>query len=368
MKKVLRKILIEALCLIGVMVLVVGGYVAYMSVQYYRIADNTPVETKNAQAGTLQQGKSYSVLTYNIGFGAYNHDFSFFMDEGEMKDGTKVQGKFARAQSKQIVLTNTQGAVAAAQKADADFNFFQEVDTNSTRSFHVNQYDSISSAFPPSSAALAVNFHSAYLFYPFSEPHGAVNSGILTLSKYKTDENVRRSYPVDSSFPTKFFDLDRCFLVTRVPVSNGKQLVLMNSHMSAYDAGGTIRKKQLALLNQVLKAERDKGNYVIAGGDMNHDIAGTIQHFPSEQKVPGWVFEFSNKDLTDGFRIVRASNANMVATCRSTDMAYTKGVNYTTVIDGFLVSDNIKATAENIDTDFTYSDHNPVKLTFQFAQ
>ncbi len=368
MKKVLKRFLIALLCIVGALILVVGGYVAYMSVMYYRIPDNTPVETKNGQSAVLQSGKSYSILTYNIGFGAYNHDFSFFMDEGEMKDGTKVKGRFGRAQSKQIVLTNTQGVMDTAQKADVDFAFFQEVDSGSTRSFHVNQYEAISSAFENSSSAYAVNFHSAYLFYPFNEPHGAVNSGILTLSKYKTDENVRRSYPVDNSFPTKFFDLDRCFLVTRVPVENGKELVLINSHMSAYDAGGIIRKKQLELLNQVLKTEQDKGNYVIAGGDMNHDIAGTIQHFPSQQKVPGWVFEFSDKDLTQGFRIVRAANADSVATCRSTDLPYTKGVNYTTVIDGFLVSDNIKATAENIDTDFTYSDHNPVKLTFQFAQ
>lgn len=368
MKKALKRFLIAILCIIGALVLAVGVYVAYMSVLYYRIPDNTPVETKNAQSAVLQPGKSYSVLTYNIGFGAYNHDFSFFMDEGEMKDGTKVKGKFGRAQSKQIVLTNTQGAMDTAEKADTDFAFFQEVDTDSTRSFHVNQYSSIISAFGKSSSAFAVNFHSAYLLYPFNEPHGAVNSGILTLSKYKTDENIRRSYPVDGSFPTKFFDLDRCFLVTRVPVEGGKELVLINSHMSAYDAGGIIRKKQLELLNQVLKTERDKGNYVIAGGDMNHDIAGTIQHFPTQQKVPRWVFEFSDKDLTQGFRIVRASNADSVPTCRSTDMAYTKGMNYTTVIDGFLVSDNVKATAENIDTDFTYSDHNPVKLTFQFAQ
>ena len=368
MKKALKRFFVVILCVIGALILVVGGYVAYMSLQYYRISDNIPVETKNVQSSVIQSEKNYSILTYNIGFGAYNHAFSFFMDEGEMKDGTKVQGKFGRAQSKQIVLANTQGAVGTAVKVNADFAFFQEVDTDSTRSFHVNQYDSIVSEFPKSSSAFAVNFHSAYLFYPFNEPHGAVNSGILTLSKYKTDENIRRSYPVDNSFPTKFFDLDRCFLITRVPVNSGKQLVLINSHMSAYDAGGIVRREQLKLLNQVLKAERDKGNYVIAGGDMNHDIAGTIQHFPSSQKVPGWVFEFSDKDLTEGFHIVRASNADSIPTCRSTDMAYTKGVNYTTVIDGFITSDNVKAAAENIDTDFEYSDHNPVKLTFQLTE
>ena len=44
------------------------------------------------------------------------------------------------------------------------------------------------------------------------------------------------------------------------------------------------------------------------------------------------------------------------------------GQDYTTVLDGFIVSDNIIATAENIDTNFAYSDHNPVKLTFRLGQ
>ena len=39
-------------------------------------------------------------------------------------------------------------------------------------------------------------------------------------------------------------------------------------------------------------------------------------------------------------------------------------MNFVTVVDGFLVSDNVEATAENIDTDFAYSDHNPVLLRF----
>lgn len=53
-----------------------------------------------------------------------------------------------------------------------------------------------------------------------------------------------------------------------------------------------------------------------------------------------------------------------MATCRSSDMPYQKGVNYTVILDGFIVSDNVEAVAENMDTDFTYSDHNPVKMTF----
>ena len=196
--------------------------------------------------------------------------------------------------------------------------------------------------------------------------HVKVLSGITTLSKYKIDSTTRRSFPVDNSFPNKFFDLDRCFILSRIPLSNGKELVLINLHMSAYDKGGTIRALQLAMLNAVLREEYDKGNYVIAGGDFNHDIADSLNLFATEQKVPEWVFVLTDNDLTENFSFAAAVNA---PTCRSTDMPYVKGSNYTVVIDGFIVSDNVNATfIENIDLDFEFSDHNPVRLTFSFIE
>ncbi|MDK7075501.1 endonuclease, partial [Lactobacillus gasseri] len=88
--------------------------------------------------------------------------------------------------------------------------------------------------------------------------------------KYHIDSSERRKYFVSSSLIEKFVDLDRCFNVMRLPVKNDKELVLINSHMSAYDKGGLSKKKQLALLNHVMKAEIQKGNYVICGGDFNH--------------------------------------------------------------------------------------------------
>ena len=56
-------------------------------------------------------------------------------------------------------------------------------------------------------------------------------------------------------------------------------------------------------------------------------------------------------------------------TCRSAEMAYTEGVNYTVVIDGFLVSNNVQIDSiQNIDTDFLYSDHNPVEMKFTLIE
>jgi endonuclease/exonuclease/phosphatase family metal-dependent hydrolase len=364
MKKILRRAALVLAAAAAALVLIVGGYILYMVLQYSRIPDNTPLAVTNQQSARLSTGVEYTASTYNVGFGAYDHAFSFFMDSGTMLDGTKVQGVHSRAQSRAVVNRNINGAAGAISSLAPDFCLFQEVDTDATRSFHIDESAMIKKAFPGSSAVFASNFHSAFLAYPFYEMHGSVQAGLLTLSKYKINSAVRRSYPVDGSFPTKFFDLDRCFSVQRLSVSGGKDLVLINSHMSAYDKGGTVRAAQLRLLSSVLSAEYRKGNYVIVGGDFNHALCGTVKTFASQQKVPEWVYEFSDSDLPAGFGVVRASNVTAVPTCRSTDMPYTKGVNYTVVIDGFIVSENISAKAENIDTDFDFSDHNPVLLTF----
>ncbi len=362
---VLRGIILIFLALI----LVVGGYVIYLQSNYYRIEDHAVLEVENNGENVLKTGDTYSVVTYNIGFGAYGPDYSFFMDTGEMKDGTKTSGKYGKAMSLESVETHTEGALGVIEDLDADFYLLQEVDVDADRSYHVNQKDFVKTEMTGYASVFANNFHSAYLFYPFNDPHGAVQAGLLSFSRYQISEAERRSYPVDNSFITKFTDLDRCFAQMRLPVEGGHELVLINSHMSAYDEGGTIRAQQLELLNSVMSEEYAKGNYVIVGGDFNHAMGEAVaEGFPSEQKFPAWVAVLTEADLADGVRIVRAENELEVPTCRGADIVYTKGVNYTTVVDGFLVTDNVRATAENVDTDFAYSDHNPVKLQFELIK
>ena len=212
------------------------------------------------------------------------------------------------------------------------------------------------------------NFHSGYLAYPLTDHHGVVNAGLLTLTRYAAEGGVRRSYPVDESFFIKFTDLDRCFTVLYLPVEGADgQLALIHSHMSAYDEGGTVRARQLELLCDVMEEEYEKGNYVIVGGDFNHALYGTEHAFASQQQFPGWVQTLIDADLPEHFAFVEADNGFAVPTCRGADIPYEPGVNYTTVVDGFIVSDNVAASAENIDADFAFSDHNPVALTFKLA-
>ena len=368
MKKGLKIAGVSILIAVMLLLVILLSYVAYLAVGYYRIADNLAVTVTNNKEEMVALDTTYKISTYNIGFGAYSHDFSFFMDSGEMKDGTKVSGKHSRAKNKADVLKNTTGAIETISAENVDFAFFQEVDLKADRSHFVNQYEMICESFDAYSSSFVENMHTRFLCYPFSEPIGSIKSGQATLSKYKISSAYRHSFPIDESFVEKFFDLDRCFEVNYLPIQNSeKMLVLINLHMSAYDEGGKIREKQLDMLLSFMEKEYENGNYVIAGGDWNHDIANSINTFASQQKVPEWVKEINESELSTHLSF--AVGDNSVATCRSTDMPYEKGVNYTVILDGFLVTDNVRVdSVVNIDTDFEFSDHNPATMTFTLIE
>lgn len=361
----MKKILKVLLSLVLAFLLLIGGYVLYMQLKYYRIEDNQALVVQNNLSQGLDTDTEYTALSYNIGFGAYSPEYSFFMDKGSMK-GQKLQnGKYGKAISKEDVQKNTKGSIEQIKAQNVDFVLLQEVDTDASRSYQVNQYEEIKNSLADYSSSFAINFHSPYLFFPLHDPHGYVNAGLMTLSKYAVNTAYRKSLPIDESFITKFTDLDRCMAISKIDVNNGKQLVLINAHLSAYDEGGVVRSQQLSVLNGIIESEYKNGNYVIVAGDFNHSLLDSAGIYPTEQDIPDWVFVLNNELLPDFASIVRADNITEVATCRSCDIPYTKGVNYTATLDGFIITNNIEAKALNIDNDFMYSDHNPVKLSFK---
>ena len=257
MRVVLKKFLTVILSLFFLLVILACSYIVYMNSSYYRIEDDLSLEVINNQNLILEKDTEYSIMTYNIGFGAYDQDYSFFMDVGTMKDGTVMRGKSSRGINHENVLKNTKGSINLINELATDFILLQEVDVKATRSYQINQKEMIENSLSHYGRVFTLNFHSPYMLYPFHEPHGSVEAGLLTLSRYQISLAKRMSYPIDNSFLAKFLDLDRCFIVTRYDVANGKELVLINNHMSAYDEGGMIRAKQLELLNTVMKQEYD---------------------------------------------------------------------------------------------------------------
>lgn len=364
MKKTLKNVLKAALLIAAALVTVALVYALYVIITYSRIDDETELEVANNTTLTLRDNKEYTIVTYNVGFGAYSPSYSFFMDTSTWKSGKVTTGLYGKGLSRADAENNTEGSAAVLKDLDADFILLQEVDTPSTRSYGVDMKSYYEKTFPEMCSTFAVNFHSSWLNLPLLDPHGVANAGLLTLSYYRCSEAVRISYPVSDSV-TKVADLDRCFSLQRYSVKNGKELVVINSHMSAYDEGGVIRTQQLEMLIEKMEEEYEKGNYVIVGGDFNHALGDEyVSAFPSEMVKPDWVSILNDEDLPSSFRIVKPSTGFSYATCRTADIPYTKGVSYETVVDGFLVSGNIEAESEVIDTGYAWSDHQPVLMKF----
>ena len=340
-----------------VLVILVAGYVAYVFLDYHRLDDNLDLPVEGAASGVAQLCHDYKVVSYNIGFGAYESDYSFFMDGGEE----------SWAWSRERLDANIQHIAATLRQTEADFYFAQEVDRDSTRSYHTDEAAAIREALPGYCSVWGQNYDSPFLFWPLTQPHGSSVSGLMTFSSCSMTSSLRRSLPIEEGF-MKLVDLDRCYTVSRVPVENGAELVLFCVHLSAYTSDGTIAVDQMEQLLQDMQREYNKGNYCVCGGDFNKDLLGNSEEifgnsageYTWAQPLPDSLFQNRNISL-----VAPLDPNQPVASCRNADAPYHEG-QYLVTVDGFLVSDNVTVqSAAVIDTGFAYSDHNPVSLVFQ---
>lgn len=355
MKKLLATLKYLALIILAV-VLVAAIYVGFVFATYNRYEDNivlTPEKKVDIKPST---GEEYTIVSQNIGFGAYVKDYSFFMDGG-------IESRARSVESIYDVFNQAENTI---NSFDPDFLLFQEVDFDSTRSLHVDEPKLIKEKYPTMDYVFGQNYHSAYLMYPILRPHGKANSGLCTLSDYSIESAIRRSIPVTDSV-SKILDLDRCYTVSRVPMNNGKELIIYNVHLSAYATGGNIKERQIEALVSDIQSEYDKGNYCVAGGDYNADFTGDSVASLNNGLVTdmGWCQRFPSELLTENMRLCTDySCGEERPSCRNCDKGYEDG-DFTIIVDGFIVTDNVEVTyLENVQTGFAYSDHNPVAMKF----
>lgn len=373
MNRPLKIVLKTLVCVLLALLVLVAGYLGYYTLSYSRIGDKSiiPQEGTEAKQEKIPSTHVCTLLSWNVGFGAYSDDYSFFMDGG----------KYSRAFSREAVEENVDGVIRTTKSAaekystddDLDFICYQEVDFDSTRSYKVNEHGLLKAAFPGYWSTYAQNYNSPYLIYPFNSPHGANKSGMATFSKYIVDSAKRVELPVEDGLK-KIVDLDRCLSVNRIPVGNGKELVLINLHLTAYSSDGTIATKQLEQLLAICTEEYDKGNYVVCAGDFNKDLLGdSTAVFKKGGGDYSWAKPFETELLegTNMSLVVPEESGEDDArvktpTCRNADAPYNEE-QYVITVDGFLVSANVKTVETGvIDTGFKYSDHNPVYLRFRF--
>lgn len=359
----MKKIRLPLKILMGVLALllaIVLAYVIYVFAAYYRVEDNQILEVNVLSDQEPDSGAAgqYRIASYNIGFGAYSNDYSFFMDGG----------KESRARSPEAVRENVTGAMETVKAIDPDFLFLQEVDVDGTRSYHINELDLVNGALEGRflNWTFAQNYDSPYLFWPLLEPHGANRAGQATYSSLSISSALRRQLPIEDGV-MKLVDCDRCYSVQRVPLAEGgAELVLYNLHLSAYTSDGAIAEEQLKMLFADMLGEYEKGNYAIAGGDFNKDLLGNSDEiFGVSGPAYTWAQPIPASLVPEGLSIVAPFDPDKpTASCRNADRVYGPD-NYRVTVDGFVVSANVEVrTAKVWETGFRWSDHNPVYIDF----
>ncbi len=335
--------------LLAVMVLA-GGFIGYLSVTEYRPDDVEPLQvTASARNQEARAGQMLTVVTYNTGYGGLGRNQDFFMDGGSM----------VRPENKSDVEANLSGNLSALSRLDADAYLLQEVDLDSYRSYFINQADYYAHGLSLN-RAFAYNYKCDFVPFPWP-PMRKIQSGLVTFTNLRVTEATRESLPVPFQWPVRVANLKRCLLIERIPVADSsKELVLINLHLEAYDDGDG-KLAQTKQLMDILAAEYRNGNYVIAGGDFNQVFEGADVYplLDTSHWQPGKLFV---SELPHGFRYVYDASK---PTCRLLNKPYdgNRGTTQLYVIDGFIVSDNLRVNlVETVDLNFASSDHNPVRL------
>lgn len=311
--------------------------------------EEVKLQGKNTAAATLND-TAYTFLIWNVGYGGLGAEVDFFYDGGKMVTSPREH-----------VLKNNKGIedFLRTQK-DVDFFMLQEVDRKSKRSYHTDQAANFAGLFPDYVHAFTPNYDVLFLPFPFTDPIGKVYGGLQTIAAHAAAQSQRIALPGISDFPRKLFYLERCLLLQRYPLANGKELIVINTHFEAYD-DGSVKKEQMALTKKLAEAEYAKGNYVIIGGDWNIAPPGfnvhTFEKEPEDEPlylmtndanyIPGWTFAYDAATPTN----------------RKNKTPYDAAKTFTTVIDYYLVSPNVEVQeVKGINLNFAYSDHQPVKL------
>ncbi|MDA3943156.1 MAG: endonuclease/exonuclease/phosphatase family protein [Bacteroidetes bacterium] len=334
-----------------ILFLIIGLFLLFINLNDFAPTQKQPIQLLGQAYKHQVSASELRIISWNVGYGGLGSSMDFFYDGGQRVRANKSQSQeWLHAISRWI-----------AQQAHADFVLLQEIDIDAKRSYGTNQHAQIAEVLPNHESALAINYQIPFVPIPLSEPMGQVKAGMISFSSYKTVSATRYAYPQIAGWPNRMFLLDRCFIETRFAATSGNELVILNTHNSAFIKDPNKMLLELSSIQQKMLMEYELGNYVIAGGDWNmnppgfspsknyggHRFAASPVAIPDNFFPVGWTFAFDTKNPTN----------------RYLNQAYTKGITNSTTIDYFILSPNI--TLENVaalDLNFEASDHNPVIL------
>ncbi|ABI77607.1 endonuclease/exonuclease/phosphatase family protein [Hyphomonas neptunium ATCC 15444] len=289
------------------------------------------------------------LMIWNIGYSGLGEESDFQTDGGKM----------LRPPSREAVEKNLAGIQAVLREEAPDILMMQELAAPGFLTHTVDVLSGVKDALPGYGMVFSSDIRTRLLPGPLGLRHGLGTFAKVAGERTKLVRLTEEPEPIMGFIQRRYH-----VQVTELEVS-GAPWVIINVHLSAFDEGAGTRMQQVREVLDLAQSHYQQGKAVVLGGDWNMRLAATDFAYQSDESALFWVHDFPRDALRPGWQIVIDP---AVATTRTNEQPYKSGVNYTTIIDGFIASPNVTVEAvRGLDLGFAITDHQPVVATFRLA-
>ncbi len=291
-----------------------------------------------------------TILIWNLGYAGTGAEAAFFMDGG----------RDVMAKDKPTVLRHLSNITNVLRERRRDIYLLQEVDSNSRRTYWLDEVGLVRAGLNTYCSAYGVNHDVPFVPYPYRAPLGRVRSGLLSFSAYTPRMARRYQLPGSLPWPDSAFHLQRCLLEWRLPRADGREWVIINTHLEAWDKG-EVKDAELTWLRDKALQEYQAGNFVVIGGDWNAVMPGiTLTRFATQDGPGPHTVKLREDIFPPAWRWALDRSRPSSRRCKT---PYVPGSTYVTIIDGFVVSPNVQIDhVKTVPLGFQDSDHEPIDI------
>ena len=266
------------------------------------------------------------ILTYNIGDCCYGTNDKYKYVLGKQFDS------FYKAPKTQVE-ENLNGVINIIESGNYDICLLQEVNALTPVNYYINANKKITEYFKDYQSCFQSN----------SNILNIVNNGNLTLSKHSTSFEQHKIPIRGKGFVNNLAYVHKALTIARIPIEDTKSnLVIYNIHLTPFSRNLDVKRAQFKYILALAKAEYEKGNYCVIGGDWNTGL----DDIPFEKEIK----EVLNDNIWE-----------FICVDGITRSAHKKDRLDTSTLDGFYFSPNITGNIKSLEN-FKYSDHSPVEL------
>ena len=271
MTRLLRYILLPvllALALIGTLI---------YSLTWRPDARETLPVNCTGQPPTLVPGQALKVMTWNVQYLAGKR-YVFWNDlaQGDDEAPTPEDMAFSLDEVARVI-----------RDEQPDVVLLQELDDGAKASDYQNQLKLLQERLTDLYPCSAHAFDWKADFVP--EPHifGSVGRQLATLSRYRIEHAERLQLPVQpANLISRQFQPKDALLATTLPLSDGGQLVVFNTHLDRAVQPDDTLQAQVTAVAKVLDKHESHGTPWLIGGDFNLLPLGQYRRLPTEQRTP----------------------------------------------------------------------------------